>query len=84
MVRIIFTNGAELAVNPANGTDFELDVMQGIVGGLIEIVRLKDGYIMVCNEEGLLEGLEVNEKASKLAGYKIVGNVLVCPSSMVK
>jgi hypothetical protein len=39
----------------------ELEVMQGIVGGYLEAVRLPiPSLIMVCNEEGLLLDLPAN------------------------
>ena len=36
----------------------ELEVLQGIVGGLIECVSIGNNIDMVCNEEGKLIGLE--------------------------
>lgn len=33
---------------------------QGLVGGPIEIVRLTEELLIVCNEEGRLKALEVN------------------------
>ena len=38
----------------------ELEAMQEIVGGYIEVVPLKNNYLIVCNEEGKLMGLEPN------------------------
>ncbi|MFL6413705.1 MAG: DUF3846 domain-containing protein [Nitrososphaeraceae archaeon] len=37
----------------------ELSVLQGLVGGYIECIR-QDGYDIIINEEGKLEGLELN------------------------
>lgn len=36
----------------------ELEVLQGIVGGLIECVSIGNNIDMVCNEEGWINGLE--------------------------
>lgn len=38
----------------------ELEAMQAIVGGYIEVYPLADGVAIVCNEEGKLDGLELN------------------------
>ena len=54
-----------------------LEELQGIVGGLIEFVRVKGGNLWV-NEEGLLQGLPLNYHASVLANQPIVGTVLAC------
>jgi hypothetical protein len=51
-------------------------VSAALSGGLV-----RDGYIMVVNENGLNERLPINEKASALWGGAIVGNVLFCKRS---
>lgn len=89
MATIIKTDGAQIEVQPKNGTDFQLEELNEIVGGFIEIVYLRNGLIMVVNEEGKLNNLPLNEVATRvclLNGYPdtIVGNVLVCKSEEVK
>lgn len=86
MAKIIFPNGAELEVIPSNGTDFSLKELSAIVGGYIETVPTKDGQIMVVNEEGKIHHLSPNPKATELLKYPdfIVGNALVCDTSMIK
>ncbi|MGN0280784.1 MAG: DUF3846 domain-containing protein [Prevotella sp.] len=75
---------------PKNGTTFELEEMQNIVGGYIEIVHLNDGRLMIVNEEGLLQGLPVNIEATNIlrrdhpTTQYIVGNAIVCDSDMVE
>lgn len=73
-------------VEPANGTDFSLGELQGFVGGLIDIVELPDGLIMVVNDEYLFNGSPLNPLASAMVGEggHVRGDVLVCPSEMVK
>lgn len=73
-------------VTPANGSDFSLDELQGFVGGIIDIVTLRDGLIMVVNDEYLFNGSPFNPAASALAGEAghVRGDVLVCPSDMVR
>lgn len=90
--KIIHADGTEETVVPANGTDFSLEEAQKIVGGYIEVVNLPDGNILVCNEEGLYMNLEVNEKATIIChehnaimpGSFIVGDVLYCPTDMIR
>ena len=87
---LIFPNGDTKNVNPKNGTDFSLEELQGFVGGHIEIVRVGRGEIMVVNEEGKLQNLPCNDLATTFFRFKVgsddylVGNVLVCHTSMVK
>lgn len=73
-------------VEPANGTDFTLAELQGFVGGLIDVVELPDGLIMVVNDEYLFNGSPLNPLASAMVGEggHVRGDVLVCPSEMVK
>lgn len=86
---IYYTSDREKTVYPTNGTDFSLKELQGIVGGYIETLTLKDGKLMVVNEEGKLQRLAVNSRATQIAnenGYAdiIVGNVLVCEAGEIK
>ena len=54
----------------------ELGVMQQLVGGHIETLRISDNGILVMNEEGKLLGLELNFYLGAI-GDTIVGPVLV-------
>ena len=82
MATLIKSNGEETNVLPKNKTDFKLDELQNFVGGLIETVRTKDNKIMVINEEGKINDLPLNEKATELYIYSesdfILGDVLIC------
>lgn len=62
----------------------ELLTLQVAVGGLIEAKTLKDGYTLIMNEEGKLEQLAINHRATEiwLANFPnfpdvIVGNVVI-------
>ena len=58
----------------------KLAVLQKAVGGYIEYVHLPRGNgqtKMVVNEEGRLDGLPMNSRASEIAQQSIVGNVAV-------
>lgn len=54
-----------------------LEPKQEAVGGLIERVWLSDDRFMWANEEGLLQKLPINEIASRMAGFPVVGDVLL-------
>jgi hypothetical protein len=86
---IIYADGKTQAVVPTNGRDFKLAQLKAIVGGYIKIIPTNvDDMIMVLNEEGKLLDLPYNEAATSMVNIfptdYIVGDVLVCPSSMVK
>lgn len=91
MARIIKTNGEIIPVEPKNGTDFQLEEMQEIVGGYIQLFYLMndEGEVIVMNEDGKIEGLPMNHKATELAakrlfqGDYIVGDVLVCKTEQI-
>lgn len=55
-----------------------LSGLQSIVGGYIQIIPgPRDDVDFVVNEEGLVEGLPLNTKASVSVGYPLLGNVAV-------
>jgi hypothetical protein len=78
MAKLLRTDGTV----DANYNIDTLDKMQHAVGGLIELVYRGDKIIIV-NEEGMLLGLPVNERASELADYPIVGPAIVAYRSEV-
>ena len=87
-------DGTQKSVEPENGKDFSLKELQGFVNGYIELVYLtktgKPSKALICNEEGKLEGLPVNEKATSI--WKeyygdtdmLVGNCLICDTEFMK
>ena len=84
MANVIKADGQTYEKQPKNGRDFKLEELKAIVNGYIEIVYLRDGRLMVVNEEGLLERLPYNAAASILACETIVGDVLVCDRKQIK
>lgn len=85
------TDGDVQNSSPRNGTDYQLDELQEIVGGYIEVVYLADGRIMVLNEEGKLRGLAYNQRATALFRKQtgitddfIAGDVLICKEEQLK
>ena len=51
-------------------TDIEntLDALKSLVGGYIEVVGLDDGVLLICNEEGKMQGLPPNFST----GYDVI------------
>lgn len=83
------TDGTIIEVVPSNGTDFQLDELQAMVDGCIEIVPAGKGKIMVIDDEGKCKDKPFNEAATMIfmqAGYYdiIVGDALVCDNEMVQ
>jgi hypothetical protein len=57
---------------------------QKLVGGYIEMIRLTDGIVLICNEDGKSLGLKPNY--GMIRGNKVdivVGNFIVCRADKV-
>lgn len=65
MANLYKVDGTIEVVHPANGKHWTLKEMQDLVGGFIEFLPSIRAKIVV-NEEGLIKGLPVNEKATAL------------------
>lgn len=85
MAKIYKANGEVLDIEPKNGTDFQLEELQEIVGGLIDCKMTNDGNdLIIFNDEGKLLGLPYNDKATDIyqkrvyEGDFLVGDVLIC------
>ncbi len=63
---LIKTDGTETEVEAENGKRFTLEELQSFVGGTIDVQILPDGRAIYLNDNGKNEGLEVNEKASRI------------------
>ena len=64
MALFISSAGLELSFSPNNREKFTLEELQRLVGGYIERVPMSNGKSMYVNEEGKLNGLPYNEKAT--------------------
>jgi|TARA_R100000963_G_scaffold34661_1_gene29067 hypothetical protein len=70
--------------------DIELEEMQKLVGGLIEIATLENGDTLVFDEEGKLKEKPINEEATKLYRKNfttddfIVGDVIILKKGYFK
>ena len=88
--KIIYTDKEAEDYTPKNGRTFELDELQGIVDGNFEIVRLRDGRMIIVDEEGKSKDKAVNIPATNIlrrdhftADY-IVGTAIVCDADMLE
>ncbi len=66
MATWIRAGGSSEIVRPKKGKKFKLDELQHYVGGYIERVKTRGGRDMWVNEEGLLQDLPVNVRATLL------------------
>lgn len=57
----------------------ELSAFQEVVGGYIETFFITEDIVLVLNEEGKLQGLDLNFEIPLINGYKeqIVGNTII-------
>jgi len=89
MATIYKTDGTVEEIQPKNGKGFKLEELQEIVGGYIETIYLKNGMVMVVNEEGKINNLPLNKNATVYVHAHdfadvIVGNALVCKQNEIK
>lgn len=91
MATLIKADGMIKEIKPENGTDFQLEELQKYVHGYIEIIDLRNGEILVVNDDGK-DRYETNKAATQLAhdnraifGWDwIDGDVVHCKSEEVK
>lgn len=93
MAKIYTTDGQVLIGEPANRKFFELEELQEVVGGYIELVELPDDMLMVVNEEGIPRKLPLNVLATAVTHrYGIAdkfnggvrGNVIICKKGQIQ
>jgi len=67
------------------GKEVELEQLQNLVEGYIELFPLKHKYLLfIVNEEGLLYNMPYNELAKRILGIDVVGNLVICPKKLFK
>lgn len=91
MAKIIKANGDVVTTKPKNGKDFQLQELQEIIGGYIEIINLDaTNRLMVMDEEGKLKSKPYNDMATTIMRNEtllldvVVGDVLVCSKNQIK
>lgn len=69
MARLYKTDGSEQEVSPANGVAFSYEELQGFIGEVgavtIQFVPLPSGKTIVVDDNGKLNGSELNPGATK-------------------
>jgi hypothetical protein len=93
----ITTEGDIKEVSPFDGKSFSYKELRAFVDGMVEIVPLPSGRELVCNEEGKLNSLDINQKATEIWKQEypiekypnnndelVVGNVLITDAEFLK
>jgi len=80
MITIYQTDGSKIQTRGVTAT---LEWLQQQVGGWIEVVTLKDGSQLVCNEEGKLRGMVLNIVATEALWVPSFGNTDVLVGNIV-
>lgn len=84
---LITTSGERRKILPANRKKIGLKEAQTFVGGYVQMVSLRPGWVLLCDEDGKSKDLPRNEIATKefssclTEGDYLRGNVIVCPAS---
>lgn len=88
MAKLYRVNGTVETVEPKNKTDFSLEELQKIVGGLIEVVPVFGDKYIVVDEEGRLKNYQHNKTASQLVFGQVIGDIagdmLLCNQDEIK
>ena len=87
--KIVYPDKDSEDYTPKNGRTFELEEMQKLVGGYIEIIRLNDERVIIFDSQGKALNKAVNIPATNIlrrdhsTTQYIVGTAIVCDSDMV-
>lgn len=84
MAIYINVSGFELDVFPDNGEKFTLEELQKLVGGYVERIAMPDGQAMYVNDEGKLNDLPYNTKATmKLKTHGLIQDDYIVGDAVV-
>ena len=79
MAQLLHADGRSEIVAPANGESFTLQELQRYVGGYIEAIYLRDGCVMLVNEEAKLrEPIPPLNRAATALFWNSGGSVFDC------
>ena len=88
--KIVYPDKDSVDYTPKNGTTFELEEMQEIIGGYVEPIRLNDGRMIIVDEDGKSKNKAVNIPATNILRRDhyttdyIVGTAIVCDADMIE
>ena len=72
MAKLIKVSGRETEIALES-----LEQIEEAIGGFFEQIEIDDDTILMMNEDAIAMNLPVNEKATKLAGQVVRGNVIL-------
>lgn len=90
MALVIKSNGEVLQASPSNNKYFQLEELQSLVGGYIEILRVwynNKKRLMIVDDEGKLKEKPINRLATKIYNAPdefIVGDVVIIKPEEIK
>ena len=91
MAKVYKADGTVEELDIPSGQELGYEICSSLVGGMIQVLPTPEGSeydTLVCNEEGKLKGLPINEKATNefrsvlLPGDVLVGDVFVCNTDL--
>lgn len=91
MATLIKSDGTKTEIQPQNGTYFKLEELQKYVDGNIDIINLRNGEILVINDNGKdfyptnKTATEIAHKHNAIFYYDwIDGDVILCKNEEVQ
>ena len=77
-------DGTVEEIAPENCTDFMVHELHKHINGYFTFVHLPDGRVGVVDEEAMWKGKKHNMQASAILGQHLLGDIIICPGSMLK
>jgi hypothetical protein len=86
MATLLRADGSAETLQPSNGVHWNLEELQTLVGGYIEVARTTDGKYLVLDEEGKLKRKPLNVAATRIYQHGrrdvIVGDAVVVDTKL--
>jgi hypothetical protein len=81
MATLLRSDGTAETLQPSNGVHWNLEELQVLVGGYIEVAKTTDGRFLVMDEEGKLKRKALNIAATRIYQHgrrdPVVGDAMV-------
>lgn len=79
MARLYRAQGAPKSIAPSDGScTFGVGEIEQIVNGYLQVVPIGHGAVMLIDVDGVEKQRKPNREASRIAGFPIVGDALIC------